>query len=135
MSTLAGFLITLALIIISIGSQKKKKQKEQGPAQGQRPKNRPVNGVNRQMQKQTGSSSAVRATEENKSYLMFDDRKNDWLAKQLEEEKRAQRRITAMFDLKYDAKQSHAQNCDARAMRDFHAQNCDAEGIDTAKGK
>ena len=72
---------------------------------------------------------------EGKAYLSMDVRKNDWLARQLEEEKRAERRVRFMFDLRYNAKTDHAANCDARAVRNTHAANCDAGGIDRAKGR
>ena len=72
---------------------------------------------------------------EGKAYLRMDDRKNDWLARQLNEEKRAQLRIINMFGLQYNAKADHAANCDARELKNAHEKNCDAEGVDRAAGK
>ncbi len=72
---------------------------------------------------------------EGKAYLKMDDRKNDWLAKQLEEEKWAERRVRLMFGLTYNAKEDHAAHCDARAVKQEHSENCDANGVDTAGGK
>ncbi|HAG70337.1 MAG TPA: hypothetical protein DCL38_10265, partial [Lachnospiraceae bacterium] len=63
------------------------------------------------------------------------DRKNDWLAKQLLEEKLAQIRIAAMFDLKYSAKAEHEKHCDAAELKKDHAKKCDAKAVDRAKGK
>ena len=37
------------------------------------------------------------------TYLLMEDRKNDWLAQQLQEEKRAQARINAMFGIRFSA--------------------------------
>ncbi|MBQ7565051.1 MAG: hypothetical protein IJT16_13820 [Lachnospiraceae bacterium] len=88
--------------------------------------------VNRAMQQ---PGNALFAEDAGKAYLKMDDRKNDWLARQLEEERRAAYRVSAMFGFKYNAKADHAANCDAREIRQEHSKNCDAEGIDNARGK
>jgi len=65
------------------------------------------------------------------NHAEMEDRQNDWLAKELREEKRAQARINEMFQLKATNKR----DCQAEMIRDFHRANCDAEGIDTAAGR
>ena len=60
------------------------------------------------------------------SFKDLEDRNNDWLARQLREEKVLERKMSAMYSLK----KHHEENCDARSVRDSHRRNCDAEGID-----
>ncbi len=60
------------------------------------------------------------------STTIKDDRRNDWLAKQLREEHEAFKRTSAMFDLKIE----HAASCDAEKIRIEHQAACDAHGID-----
>ena len=88
--------------------------------------------VNRAMQQPAGILAGESG---GKAYLRLDDRKNDWLARQLEEERRAAFRVSSMFGFKYNAGADHAANCDARELRDEHSRNCEAEGVDTARGK
>ncbi|MBQ7563166.1 MAG: hypothetical protein IJT16_04150 [Lachnospiraceae bacterium] len=88
--------------------------------------------VNRAMQQPAGILSGEAG---GKAYLLLDDRKNDWLARQLEEERRAAFKVSSMFGFKYNAGADHAANCDAKELRDEHSKNCEAEGVDTARGK
>ena len=60
-----------------------------------------------------------------------DDRNNDWLAKQMREERSALNAMSEMFGLKL----SHMANCEARNIRKEHHDNCDADGVDVAKGR
>ena len=60
-----------------------------------------------------------------------DDRNNDWLAKQMREERSALNAMSEMFGLKL----SHMANCEARNIRKEHHDNCDAGSIDVAKGR
>lgn len=53
-----------------------------------------------------------------KEFRRLEDRENDWLARQLREEKASEKRFSAMFGLKLE-----------------HAMRCDAEGIDNGEGK
>jgi hypothetical protein len=57
---------------------------------------------------------------------LTDDRKSDWLARQLREEAAAMVVISDMFQLK----NQHVNNCDAEFIKRFHESNCDAYGID-----
>ena len=66
------------------------------------------------------------------TFLLMEDRKNDWLACQLEEEKRAEARINAMFGIRFSSGTVKAANSDARALRDDHFANCDAVSLKTA---
>ena len=60
------------------------------------------------------------------TFLFMEDRKNDWLAHQLEEEKRAEARINAMFGIRFRSGPVKAASGDARALRDDHFASCDA---------
>ena len=60
-----------------------------------------------------------------------DDRSNDWLAKQMREERQALYRMAYMFGFKPGTSTIKA----AAENRDFHSKNCSSEGVDTAKGK
>lgn len=60
-----------------------------------------------------------------------DDRNNDWLAKQMREERQALYRMGYMFGFKPGTSTIKA----AAENRDFHSKNCSSEGVDTAKGK
>ena len=66
---------------------------------------------------------------------MMEDRKNDWLARQLFEEKLAERRMISMFDLRYSARREHEEHCDAKELRQSHRKKCNAGAVDTARGK
>lgn len=48
-----------------------------------------------------------------------DDRNNDWLARQLREEKRSLGLMREMFDLKAE----HANSCEAEMLKRFHEDN------------
>ena len=63
--------------------------------------------------------------------MMMEDRQHDWLAGQLNYEKQAVRRMSAMFELKAQ----HHSSCEAELIRQFHADNCDANEVDRASGK
>ncbi len=66
------------------------------------------------------------------TYLLMEDRKNDWLAQQLQEEKRAQARINAMFGIRSSPGIAKAASIDARNLRNDHFENCDAGSIKAA---
>ena len=74
--------------------------------------------------------SVSRDMGDRKGAALRDDRHNDWLARQLEEEHRAFKATSEMFDLKIE----HASHCDAKLLEQFHRKNCTAEGIDLANG-
>lgn len=58
----------------------------------------------------------------------WEDRRGDWLARQMADEKAAQRRMSEMFQLKLE----HKYNCDAEMLKQFHESHCDADGVDNA---
>lgn len=60
-----------------------------------------------------------------------DDRRNDWLARQMREEKIALYKMAGMFGFKPGTSSINA----ASLNRDMHARICDSEGVDTAQGK
>lgn len=64
----------------------------------------------------SSASSSVMAlkAKETKTYRDMEDRKNDWLARELREERKSLYAVNAMFDLKSE-----------------HKAHCDANGIDT----
>lgn len=59
--------------------------------------------------------------------VLRDDKKNDWLSKQLEEERRAYRRTSELFNT--DLASEHSQNCDARELALEHRTDCDAKSV------
>lgn len=61
--------------------------------------------------------------------FLRDDRSNDWLAKQLSDERRAYREMRDMFDLRDE----HRSSCEAEMIKRFHEQNCESGHVDTAK--
>ena len=75
-------------------------------------------------------TSVSRDMGDKKNSVLRDDRKNDWLARQLEEEHKAFKATSEMFDLKIE----HASHCDARLLEQFHRKNCTATGVDLANG-
>lgn len=60
-----------------------------------------------------------------KVFRALEDRNNDWLAKQLREERFYEQKFSAMYGLK----RQHAANCDADSLRREHEENCDAEEL------
>ena len=119
--------IPIAIVLIVLKTEKDKRDRT-------KKQNQP--GANRQPLPPKGAARAPAVGQSgDKAYLLMDDRKNDWLAKQLEEEERAERRIRYMFNLKYDAKRDHEKHCEAAQIKSYHEKNCDASGVDTAKGK
>ncbi len=61
----------------------------------------------------------------------WEDRKGDWLAKQMAEEKISEKRVSEMFQLKLE----HRYNCEAEMMKQFHEAACDAAGVDNGEHK
>lgn len=84
-------------------------------------------GVSAGMHGGTAGSAGADRSELSVRYTM-EDRKHDWLAKQLADERIAKKRMKDMFGFK----DVHPEHCDAMAIRNEHAANCDAHGIDTA---
>lgn len=60
-----------------------------------------------------------------------DDRRNDWLAKQMREERQSLYKMASMFGIKSSAGTMSA----ATLNREYHSKVCDSDGIDTAQGK
>lgn len=71
------------------------------------------------------SSEPVRKKKVETDAWAMEDRKNDFLARQLREEH--QRKIT--MDDMFQLKKSHADHCDADYVRVSHQSNCDAEAL------
>lgn len=57
--------------------------------------------------------------------LLLEDRKNDWLAKQMREEAEIYRRGSL-----YDLGAAHEADCDARRIRLFHVRTHNTNGVD-----
>lgn len=105
-------------------------------------KNRSANGKTVQNYKQTGTAETLKMlkqvrsaadtvipaadTSRNSATTLKDNKYNDWLAKQLQDEKRALAVVSDMFQLK----QSHRNNCDAEFIKRFHESNCEAGVVD-----
>lgn len=56
------------------------------------------------------------------STAQWEDRKGDWLARQMAEERAALRRVSDMFQLKLE----HKHDCEAEMLKQFHENHCDA---------
>lgn len=78
--------------------------------------------------KREGPSSSMKDVRYS-SHLAMEDRSNDWLAKEMREERKALYRVSDMFQLKIE----HSRQCEAELAREFHSVRCDADGIDTAR--
>ncbi len=59
----------------------------------------------------------------------WEDRKNDWLARQMAEERVSARRMSEMFQLKLE----HRYNCEAEMLKQFHEARCSADAVDTGE--
>ena len=72
-------------------------------------------------------SNAVRetATSIRENGLLLEDRKNDWLAKQMREEAEIYRRGSL-----YDLGAAHEADCDAKRIKLFHIRTHNTNGID-----
>ena len=82
--------------------------------------------------KKKGKTGASKNTvTDGKKSVGKDDLSSDWLAKQLKEEAVSKRKVSEMFELKYE----HSKSCEAEFIRRFHASQCDSGGVDRAAGK
>ena len=61
----------------------------------------------------------------------WEDRRNDWLARQMAEERVAQKRMSEMFQMKLE----HRYNCEAEMLKQFHETRCEANEVDTGEHK
>ena len=132
MTNLVSLIIVCCVIYVIIKKSKeslesagKNASKGQSVAGGRR---RPQGFTNYRPHKDIISVS--REMGDSKGSVLRDDRRNDWLARQLREEHMAFKATSEMFDLKIE----HASHCDARLMEQFHKRNCTASGIDMANG-
>ncbi len=78
----------------------------------------------------SAASSVSKGTSASES-AMRDNTSNDWLAKQLREEKYAMSRVSDMFQLK----QEHVNKCEAEFIKRFHESNCDEYEVDDGTRK
>ncbi|MCR5686587.1 MAG: hypothetical protein K6G58_00950 [Lachnospiraceae bacterium] len=124
MSIVFTFVIVIFVIIVFIGrSAKKSVQSEK------KPKN--ASSARYTNYKPHGDIVSVsREMGDKKGTVLRDDKANDWLARQLQDEHKAFKATSEMFDLKIE----HASHCDARLLEQFHRRNCTASGIDLANG-
>lgn len=132
MSNFLSLIIVVCIFAAVISRAKKLQQnsdKSSGkPAAGSAAKKRPQGFTNYRPHKDIISVS--RDMGDSKGSVLRDDRRNDWLARQLREEHMAFKATSEMFDLKIE----HASHCDARLLEQFHRRNCTASGIDMANG-
>lgn len=63
------------------------------------------------------------------AFRSLENRSNDWLARQLREEKQKERLYSEMYGLK----RRHEENCAADRLRREHERVCDADGVDTGR--
>ena len=66
---------------------------------------------------------------ERSNVKQWEDRRNDWLAGQMNDERQAQRRVSEMFQLKME----HRYSCEAEMLKQFHESHCDADDVDNAQ--
>lgn len=92
-------------------------------------KNTVENPVNKPVRRTNNNINEHMAKENIRSSLT-DDRNNDWLAKQLRDERVAYTRMSSMFELKME----HRSSCEAEMIKRFHEDNCHANEVDTAEG-
>ena len=117
------FIWFFVAIIIVIAAIKKDKRKKKNAVFTAKRQYTPVTNTttipaNRPQKRKMGIEEAFR-----------DDYRNDWLAKQLQEEHIAFKKTSEMFSLKIE----HASSCDAAMIKAFHEQHCDAKEVDTAQ--
>jgi len=98
----------------------------------------PAGSVNKQMQKNITHDELYPIKmkdgvkrEAKSGTTIRDDRRNDWLARQMREEKIALYKMSGMFGFKPGSSSINA----ASLNRDMHAHICDSEGVDTAQGR
>lgn len=82
--------------------------------------------VNTSYKKNKATGINVHMAREKANTHGWEDRRGDWLARQMAEEKAAQRRVSEMFQLKLE----HRYNCDAEMLKQFHESHCDADKVD-----
>ena len=132
MSNFLSLIIVVCIFGAVISRAKKLQQnsdKSTGkPVAGSAVKKRPQGFTNYRPHKDIISVS--RDMGDSKGSVLRDDRRNDWLARQLREEHMAFKATSEMFDLKIE----HASHCDAKLLEQFHKRNCTASGIDMANG-
>ena len=63
------------------------------------------------------------------AFRSLENRNNDWLARQLREEKQKERLYSEMYGLK----RRHEENCPADRLRREHEKSCNADGVDTGR--
>lgn len=119
--------------IIAIISKIKKKAQNKDSGAGQKPAapvSAPMNAPLKIPVNRSKSSGVNKHMAREKTNIReWEDRRNDWLARQMDDERQAQRRMSEMFQLKME----HRYNCDAEMLKQFHESRCDAGGIDNAK--
>ena len=128
MSAILSLLVVLIIsfaVVKAASSDAAKAKKAAAKAAGQQ---RPQGFTNYRPHKDIISVS--RDMGDKKNSVLRDDKNNDWLAKQLEEEHRAFKATSEMFDLKIE----HASHCDAKILEQFHKRHCTADGVDLANG-
>lgn len=92
-----------------------------------------ASGVNKELRGGTAGSTQV-VNQRSKTTLAalsasMENRGNDWLARQLAEERAVKKRMSDMFDMR----QEHQASCEAASVRQMHQENCDAHNVDNAR--
>lgn len=135
------YVIIIFVVIARIKSKRRQfgKQPEKtvqtmaAPAVPSKPVNRTNSygqeSVTRTYSKNKASGINAHMAREKTNIREWEDRRNDWLARQMADERQAQRRVSEMFQLKME----HKYNCDAEMLKQFHESHCDADRVDTAK--
>jgi len=85
-------------------------------------------GVAKQMHGPTQGSANIREKKTSISQISraMENRSDDWLARQLADERQAKKRMSDMFQLR----EEHARHCASDSIREEHTRACQAEGVD-----
>lgn len=136
--------LVYAIMIVSVVARIKKKKKDASESAGSNKglgnvgaMIKAANGGNTVMQGRTISNSRRNKSagvnkhmaREKMNIRGWEDRNGDWLARQMDDERQAQRKVSEMFQLKMQ----HRNNCEAEMLKQFHESHCDADSVDTAE--
>ena len=129
-----GEFLSVAVVIFvalfsSVLAAKKKKQQQKAKTKarggGRRSAPAPGKPVRPAGPASARPATAPRKIRGRKALPELEDDSNDWLARQLEEERKAYRAVSEMFEVRL----SHMANCQAENLRLEHTLHCDAKEV------
>ncbi len=129
---IASILIYFVIFVLVIMRIRKVRGKVSQTGNGTKPAPVPINtGYTMRQGRKKNSGVNAHMAREKVCITGWEDRKNDWLARQMAEERVAARRMSEMFQLKLE----HRYNCEAEMLKQFHEARCSADGVDTGEHK